>query len=465
MLFQNKTNAEAQEQNINPDTFITIPVWMLSLSFQPLNGSAKVLYGILRSYANLTNKLNEDKHGRNKCWPSVSLLANNMGGVSRSSIVRYLAQLQEYGIIDIQERVGKSSIYHLMPVGEIDLMALPISKKRKTAEQRVKDRVADKSNTQHTYVNSDLPTYVNFCLYNKDSKIERNITREKSGAASQHGGSSPELSAREVLAEVKNNLAVKHAKDISKTKRRAKDGEASLYDLELLWKRVLPDSGANRLVIGWSFKNKGQVKTMLAKFHSRKGTFADFMEWCILNWSGVVRNDLAWVGSKGGSKAPEQPNIAFLTQFYDHFLNAWHVDENLRYVNKLPEYDRSIAEMVANGIPHDKAVEVADREKAEQDSQLQRYDSVAQYRREVEAKEAAAEATLQRARSIQEATRRKFKEQESNEASNTTLDTVPREYDSKGYLINSGDTDALLASLPKSYDELRRLERESDAGK
>lgn len=67
-----------------------------------LSPAAKVLYAILAYH---------DRTG-NGAWPGKQRLAE-MTGVDRSTVLRALTQLEAAGLVDIERRTGRSSVYHL----------------------------------------------------------------------------------------------------------------------------------------------------------------------------------------------------------------------------------------------------------------------------------------------------------------------------------------------------------------
>lgn len=65
---------------------------------------AKAMYLLLASYAG----------AKGRCWPSVAALAADLGAHERTAR-KWLAELAQLGVIAVEERPGKPSLYHLTP--------------------------------------------------------------------------------------------------------------------------------------------------------------------------------------------------------------------------------------------------------------------------------------------------------------------------------------------------------------
>jgi hypothetical protein len=116
---------EAKNSN---SQFVKCPLELLF--YQPLSAPALRLYLILLSYCY------QDKR---ECWPSVSTLQELMQ-TKRRSIQRWLAELENFGFVEIGVRAGYSNIY-LLPeldqIGKLRLVASPESQVHASPESQV----------------------------------------------------------------------------------------------------------------------------------------------------------------------------------------------------------------------------------------------------------------------------------------------------------------------------------------
>lgn len=75
-----------------------------------LDPTTKLILMCLADHAN--------EHDRT-CWPAISTIANKCD-VSRATVKRRMLQLEQYGLIRRRSRTGDSTLYFILPDGEID---------------------------------------------------------------------------------------------------------------------------------------------------------------------------------------------------------------------------------------------------------------------------------------------------------------------------------------------------------
>jgi len=92
--------------------FVSVPA---SVKASPkLSATAKLLYGVLRFY----------QYGNDNCWPTTATLAHALG-VCRDSISRAIRQLEDVGLLQVERRFKRSSIYIVKPVMDEQFSRIP----------------------------------------------------------------------------------------------------------------------------------------------------------------------------------------------------------------------------------------------------------------------------------------------------------------------------------------------------
>lgn len=444
------------QPNKNYDkNYLIVPEWLNSPRFAELSSTTKILYAVLSAYCAQSKKQNNNQ--ASKCWPSHRTLAHRLGGKSMRTVRRCLNSLEEHGLLITQKRnnQGVCNVYYLTHKEDID-MTLPTPKKPKNKGERVGQNVLG-GRTQMSYGGRTK------CPLNNKDNNNKEITENNSSAIDEQSRKSTNTeNLKEVIDRVKNACST----SVKVSAERIARGDAKVDDLFRLWRDIVThELGCGATV--WTVREKSIMKKMYARFTSghTKNTFDEFLGFSLKNWRSLIENDFAWMGTSGKhSKAPKFPNVGFLSAFMDRFIDAWQADEDLRYLNKLPDKQRYIETLKRDGIPQDKAVQIAEEREAEVRARAERNEVAYKLLQQAEEKLELAKVTEQ------EAIKHLHKAQAKENEARRIMEKERRDefalrnkgkYDEDGFLRNISLEDMSKLKLP-TWEDTAKGKQDND---
>ena len=132
---------------------------------------------------------------------------------------------------------------------------------------------------------------------------------------------------------------------------------------EALWRAALAEHHPTAMAQRWSMRQVGMVKGKAKDWvYVRQIGFADFVEWCAINWAQIMRKQFKWMTK---NPPPEVPDLGFLISFLDQFADCWGDDRFREWLNSAERTERE--KLLAKGFsPEEAAAEIGKRRAAEE---------------------------------------------------------------------------------------------------
>lgn len=155
---------------------------------------------------------------------------------------------------------------------------------------------------------------------------------------------------------------------------------------EALWREALAEHHPTAMAQRWTMREIGMMKAKAKDWpHVRQIGFADFVEWCAINWAQIMRKQFAWMTKKA---PPAVPDLGFLVSFMSQFADCWGDDKFREWLNSAERTEMD--KLLAKGFsPEEAAAEIGKRRAAEEmrDENRKASDRVALRERALDRKE------------------------------------------------------------------------------
>lgn len=113
------------------------------------------------------------------------------------------------------------------------------------------------------------------------------------------------------------------------------------------------------LPLGWTVREKAIVKNMAKRWPVEHGTFAEFLDWSVRNWSRVITVKFAWMTM---DPPPATPAVGFLSRFMNEFASVYCERALHEFLASQPEEQKFYHQLRLSGKSHDEArLEIAKR--------------------------------------------------------------------------------------------------------
>lgn len=271
--------------------------------------------------------------GRDWCFTTAKLIANGDGNVwsgcavSDRTVKRCLSSLEEKGLIRKQATRNRGTMVQIVLEwkGKKAMIAVPKRLKGVIEETEKGDNMSLIDGPIRDTVAHDLPEEPSFPSVSQE--VETEYSPEASGPgevfASVSGQKSGNLAAREnlqgLIERTNARIAKKQEKNIDRAKQRGNP-----LALETIWRQAVAMHFPEIVVApAWTKAQHGIVMAIAKKWTAadKLSDFAAFLEWCVVSWPAIMRQQFKWMTKQ---KPPMAPDFRFWAKFHEDFLNCYH---------------------------------------------------------------------------------------------------------------------------------------------
>lgn len=240
-------------------------------------------------------------------------------GLSRSTVIRALAALEEDKVIELDRKDDQSNRYSI----NLDT-GIMLRKSRKEASEeatpKLKTPRKKTSNQCQIDTGGSVKLKPDQCQNETRGGVKLStITDQKNKRSKKQIKSVPSFhSASEALEEVNSS----HKARREQARERAKGKFATNADLESVWREACCTNFEGMRVFPWGGKERGMIATLRKKWKAGGGDFPDFidfLEWCVEWWPDVMRGKFGWMKNN----PPSTPDLAFFVRNVQDWLSAF----------------------------------------------------------------------------------------------------------------------------------------------
>lgn len=271
--------------------------------------------------------------GRDWCFTTAKLIADGDGNVwsgcsvSDRTVKRCLSSLEEKGIILKQATRNRGTFVQVVLVweGKKAMIAVPkrLREGAETTEKR--DRMSLIATPKRDRVAHVLPEEPSFPSVSQEDKTEYSPPASEPGkeVESGSGKENGNLAARQNLQGLIERTNARIAKKQEQNVERAKQ-KGNPLSLEIIWRQAVAMHFPEIVVAPtWTKAQHGIIMAIAKKWTNggKLADFAEFLEWCVVSWPAVMRQQFKWMTKQ---KPPMAPDFRFWAKFHEEFLNCYH---------------------------------------------------------------------------------------------------------------------------------------------
>ncbi|QIG76110.1 hypothetical protein EVC24_089 [Rhizobium phage RHph_I4] len=309
--------------------------------------------------------------GRDWCFTTAINIAEGNGkewsgcGISERTVKRCIIVLEEHGLIKKTATRNKGTHFTLNLIWKGDEPMLAVPKRLKGEQPEKKDKMSLITPRKRDILAQEIKTE-NHPFPTVRSE-ETGYSPEASGPGEVFEKTVPEevgkSSAREnieaLVARTNARIEKKREKNIERAKQK---GNPMAF--ETIWRQATALHFPEIVVAPAWTKTQHGIVMAIAKKWTQGGKLADFaafLEWCVVSWPAIMRQQFKWMQKQ---KPPMAPDFRFWAKFHEEFLNCYHSGKLSKWMRAA---DRSRLDFLkARGKTHEEALFIIAEEQAKE---------------------------------------------------------------------------------------------------
>ncbi|AHC30472.1 hypothetical protein CC53_gp055 [Rhizobium phage vB_RleS_L338C] len=308
--------------------------------------------------------------GRTQCFTTAINIAEGNGkdwhgcGVTERTVKRCVTILCEMGVISKTSTRNRGTLFTVNLEWKGDEPMLSIPKRLKGEQPAKQDRVSLIAPRKRDIVSQGIETENHsFPSVSHDetgySPEAREPEEEKASPEESAGNSLARENIQALVERTNARIEKKREKNVERAKQKGNP-----LSLETIWRHAVAMHFPEIVVAPAWTKTQHGIIMAIAKKWTQGGKLADFaafLEWCVVSWPAIMRQQFKWMTKQ---KPPMAPDFRFWAKFHEEFLNCYHSGKLSKWMRAA---ERSRLEFLkARGKTHEEALFIIAEEQAKE---------------------------------------------------------------------------------------------------